>query len=72
VISYHSLEDGIVKRQFLLDSGKCFCGPNEAVCVCGKRTLLKVMTKKPLYPSLEEIRQNPRARAARLRYAERI
>jgi 16S rRNA (cytosine1402-N4)-methyltransferase len=72
VISYHSLEDGIVKRQFLLDSGKCFCGPQEAVCVCGKRKLLKVMTKKPLFPSPEEIERNPRARAARLRYAERI
>ncbi len=72
VISYHSLEDGIVKRQFLLDSGKCLCGPQEPVCVCGKRKLLKVMTKKPLYPSPEEIERNPRARAARLRYAERI
>jgi 16S rRNA (cytosine1402-N4)-methyltransferase len=72
VISYHSLEDGIVKRQFLLDSGKCFCGPTQPTCICGKRELLKVMTKKPVIPSDEEIRQNPRARAARLRYAERI
>ncbi|HBC46608.1 MAG TPA: 16S rRNA (cytosine(1402)-N(4))-methyltransferase [candidate division Zixibacteria bacterium] len=72
VISYHSLEDGIVKRQFLLDSGKCFCGPHLAICECGKRNLLKVMTKKPLYPTDEETHQNPRARAARLRYAERI
>jgi 16S rRNA (cytosine1402-N4)-methyltransferase len=72
VISYHSLEDRIVKRQFLLDSGKCFCGPQEPVCVCGKRKLLKVITRKPLYPSPEEIERNPRARAARLRYAERI
>jgi 16S rRNA (cytosine1402-N4)-methyltransferase len=72
VISYHSLEDGIVKRQFLLDAGKCFCGPNQAVCVCGKRNLLKVMTKKPLTPALDEIDRNPRASAAKLRYAERI
>jgi 16S rRNA (cytosine1402-N4)-methyltransferase len=72
VISYHSLEDGIVKRQFLLDSGKCFCGPQETVCVCGKRKLLKLLTKKPLFPSPAEIERNPRARAARLRYAERI
>ncbi len=72
VISYHSLEDGIVKRQFRLDSGKCFCGPYEPVCVCGKRNLLKVMTKKPLTPSDEETERNPRARSARLRYAERI
>jgi 16S rRNA (cytosine1402-N4)-methyltransferase len=72
VISYHSLEDGIVKRQFLLDSGKCFCGPNQPVCVCGKRNLLKPLSKKPLVPTPEEIDRNPRARAAKLRYAERI
>lgn len=72
VISYHSLEDGIVKRQFLLDSGRCLCDPDIPVCVCGKRTLLKVITKKPLRPSDRETMRNPRARAARLRYAERI
>ncbi len=72
VISYHSLEDAIVKRQFLLDSGRCFCGPTQPVCVCGKRTILEIKTKKPLTPSLEEIDRNTRARAARLRYAERI
>ena len=72
VISYHSLEDRIVKRQFQLDSGKCFCGPTQPVCMCGKRTVLKIITKKPLTPTIAEIRQNPRARAARLRYAERI
>jgi len=72
VISYHSLEDGIVKRQFLLDSGKCFCGPHEPVCVCGRRNLLRIMTKKPLTPSIQEMENNPRARAAKLRYAERI
>jgi 16S rRNA (cytosine1402-N4)-methyltransferase len=72
VISYHSLEDGIVKRQFLLDSGKCFCGPNQPVCICGKRNLLKPLSKKPLVPMPEEIHRNPRARAAKLRYAERI
>jgi 16S rRNA (cytosine1402-N4)-methyltransferase len=72
VISYHSLEDGIVKRQFQRDSGKCFCGPTEPVCICGKRNLLKIITKKPLLPSDEETKDNSRARAARLRYAERI
>jgi 16S rRNA (cytosine1402-N4)-methyltransferase len=72
VISYHSLEDGIVKRQFLHDSGKCLCGPNLPICVCGKRTLLKILTKKPITASIQEIRSNPRARAAKLRYAEKI
>ena len=72
VISYHSLEDGIVKRQFLLDSGRCFCGPAEPICICGKRKILKIMTKKPLTPAIEETKRNPRARSAKLRYAERI
>ncbi len=72
VISYHSLEDRIVKRLFLLNSGKCFCGPGVAECVCGRRNLLEVMTKRPLRPSEKEIMANPRARPARLRYAERI
>jgi 16S rRNA (cytosine1402-N4)-methyltransferase len=72
VISYHSIEDGIVKRQFRLDSGKCMCGPTEPRCRCGKREILKIMTRKPVTPTEEEIRRNPRSRAARLRYAERI
>lgn len=72
VISYHSLEDGIVKRLFLLNSGKCFCGPGTTECVCGRRNLLEVMTRKPLRPSEKEVKANPRARPARLRYAERI
>ena len=72
VISYHSLEDGIVKRQFQLNSGKCFCAPNMPVCTCGKRNLLQIITKKPLRPSEEEVARNSRARAARLRYAERV
>ncbi|MEE8417599.1 MAG: 16S rRNA (cytosine(1402)-N(4))-methyltransferase RsmH [candidate division Zixibacteria bacterium] len=72
VISYHSLEDRIVKRLFLLNSGKCFCGPEIAECSCGKRSLLEIKTKKPQRPSEKEIMANSRARPARLRYAERI
>lgn len=72
VISYHSLEDGIVKRQFLLNSGRCFCGPQQPVCVCGRRKLLKILSKKPVMATDDEIRSNPRARSARLRYAEKI
>ena len=71
VISYHSLEDGIVKRQFQLNSGKCFCAPVAPVCICGKRNLLRILSKKPIRPSEEEVARNSRARAARLRYAER-
>ncbi len=72
VISYHSLEDGIVKRLFLLNSGKCFCGPEIAECACGKRNLIEVKTKRPQRPSEKEIMVNSRARPAKLRYAERI
>ncbi len=72
VISYHSLEDGIVKRIFSLKSGKCFCGPGAVECECGSAKLLKVLTKKPRRPSPEQIEINPRARSARLRCAEKI
>ncbi|MEE9553773.1 MAG: 16S rRNA (cytosine(1402)-N(4))-methyltransferase RsmH [candidate division Zixibacteria bacterium] len=72
VISYHSIEDGIVKRIFSLNAGKCFCGPEVAVCRCGKENHLNILTKKPLRPSADEVRNNPRARSARLRYAEKI
>jgi 16S rRNA (cytosine1402-N4)-methyltransferase len=72
VISYHSLEDSIVKREFSLNAGKCFCGPGEETCRCGKREILKIKSKKPLRPSPQEVAANRRARSARLRYAERI
>lgn len=72
VISYHSLEDGIVKRLFQLYSGKCFCGPESTECSCGRQELLTIETPKPLRPSSEEIKANSRARPARLRYAEKI
>jgi len=72
VVSYHSLEDGIVKRAFLLNSGKCFCGPNEPSCRCGSRKILQVLTKKPIQPGEEEIAMNPRSRSAKLRYAQRL
>jgi len=72
VISYHSLEDGITKRVFRLYSGKCQCGPGVGVCECGARKLLDVKTRTPLRPGESEIAKNPRARSARLRYAEKI
>ncbi len=71
VISYHSLEDVIAKRQFKFFSGKCVCGPNVAQCECGAKKLIEIKTKKPIYPSREEIKNNSRARSARLRYAEK-
>ena len=72
VISYHSLEDGIVKKIFRLYAGKCQCGPGKGICECGARRIIEIRTKKPLRPSGDEVRENPRARSARLRYAEKI
>jgi 16S rRNA (cytosine1402-N4)-methyltransferase len=71
VISYHSLEDRIVKRTFARLSGRCECPPRLPVCACGAEPLLHLLTRKPLTPREEEIQANPRSRSARLRAAER-
>jgi len=72
VISYHSLEDGIAKRTLRLYSGKCQCGPGKGICECGARRIIDIKTKKLVRPNKTEVQQNPRARSARLRYAEKI
>lgn len=72
VISYHSLEDRIVKETFRRESGVCLCPPRMPACVCGARTALKVLTRRPIRPSEAEERRNPRSRSARLRVAEKI
>ena len=72
VLSYHSLEDRIVKDSFRRNSGVCFCPPKLPQCVCGARRLLRVLTRKPLTASEAEVAMNPRARSARLRCAEKI
>lgn len=72
VISFHSLEDRIVK-QFIEEKSKgCKCPPEFPKCVCGIKPGLKKITKKPVVPSEDEIRDNPRSRSAKLRVAERI
>jgi len=72
VISFHSLEDRIVK-QFLQDqSRQCTCPPDFPVCICGSRPPLKLVHRKPIIPTDAEIAVNPRARSAKLRVAERI
>lgn len=71
VISYHSLEDRIVKRLFQELSQDCTCPPEIPVCVCGNVPILKVITRKPLVASAEEVERNPRARSAKIRVAER-
>ncbi len=72
VITFHSLEDRIVKEAFKYEELDCVCPPESPVCTCDKERPLKIITKKPLLPSKEEIEKNPRARSAKLRVAERI
>ncbi len=72
VLSYHSLEDRIVKDFFKLKAARCVCPPEFPVCTCGKVQEMTVLTRKVVTPSPEEIRANPRARSARLRAAEKI
>ncbi len=71
VITFHSLEDRIVKQVFRQQEQGCICPPRLPVCVCGRKPKLKVITKKPVVPTQEEIGRNPRARSAKLRVAER-
>lgn len=72
VISYHSLEDRIVKDFFKSESIGCICPANAPICTCEKVKRLKIITKKVITPSDEEIKANTRARSAKLRVAERI
>lgn len=72
VISFHSLEDRIVKRFFREASSECNCPPEQPICTCDSHPSLKVLTRKPIRPSEPEIDQNPRARSARLRVAMKL
>ena len=72
VLSYHSLEDRIVKRFFQAERRGCVCPPEGPVCVCGRLPRLRLLAPKGLVPSSAEISANPRARSARLRAAERL
>ncbi len=72
VIAYHSLEDGIVKERFVEGARGCVCPPGIPVCVCHKLPVLKILTRKPLYAGQRELAENPRARSARLRAAEKL
>ncbi len=72
VISYHSLEDRIVKRFFQRESSDCICPPDAPICNCDHKATLRMLTRKPLGPSEAEIESNPRSRSAKLRSAERI
>ena len=72
VISFHSLEDRIVKDFMRREASECICPPGLPICVCGKRSTLKILTRKPVMPKAEEVERNPRARSARLRIAEKV
>ncbi len=72
IITFHSLEDRIVKNAFRELEKDCVCPKNFPVCVCGKRKEIEILTKKPITASEEELRSNPRAASAKLRIAERV
>ena len=72
VISYHSLEDAIVKDVFNKAANRCTCPPGLPVCVCKKMPVVKIVTKKPVVPTENEILKNPRARSAKLRVCEKL
>jgi 16S rRNA (cytosine1402-N4)-methyltransferase len=72
VISYHSLEDRLVKRLFTGLTGGCSCPPDLPVCTCAKVPVLRVITPRPVTPTDEEVAANPRARSAKLRAAEKL
>lgn len=72
IITFHSLEDRIVKQTFADLASGCTCPKDFPVCVCGKRPQVKVITRKPILPSKEELEENPRSRSAKLRVAEKL
>jgi 16S rRNA (cytosine1402-N4)-methyltransferase len=67
VISFHSLEDRIIKRTLLRLSGRCQCPPRMPTCRCGARKLVDLLTRRPIPPAADEIARNARARSAKLR-----
>jgi 16S rRNA (cytosine1402-N4)-methyltransferase len=72
ILSYHSLEDRIVKEAFKYEELDCICPKDYPVCKCDKESRIKILTRKPIVPTENEITRNPRARSAKLRAAERI
>ena len=71
IITFHSLEDRIVKTRFKTNENPCTCPPDFPVCVCGKKSRGRVITRKPILPSEEEIQENSRSKSAKLRVFER-
>jgi len=71
IITFHSLEDRIVKNTFKRLAQGCICPPEFPVCICNNKPKVKIISRKPILPSEREISENPRARSAKLRIAEK-
>ena len=72
VITFHSLEDRIVKTRFKTNENPCVCPPDFPICVCGRKSKGKVVTRKPVIPTEEEIKENKRSKSSKLRVFERV
>ncbi|MGI6778151.1 MAG: 16S rRNA (cytosine(1402)-N(4))-methyltransferase RsmH [Acetivibrionales bacterium] len=72
IITFHSLEDRIVKNEFKYRAEPCTCPKDFPVCICGKKCEIRVITRKPILPTQEELKQNSRSRSAKLRVAEKV
>jgi 16S rRNA (cytosine1402-N4)-methyltransferase len=72
VITFHSLEDRIVKQTFARSAKGCICPPRLPICSCGKKPILKILTQRPITPGPEEVEKNPAARSAKLRAVEKL
>ena len=72
IITFHSLEDRIVKDTFRTLATGCTCPPEFPVCVCGGKPKIRLLSKKPILPGKEELAENPRSHSAKLRTAERV
>jgi len=72
VISFHSLEDRLVKRFLVREASDCICPPEAPICTCGHRATMRIVTRRPIRPSTEEQGRNPRSRSARMRIGERL
>ena len=72
IITFHSLEDRIVKTEYAAQAKGCTCPPDFPVCVCGKKPVVKLVNRKPILPGEQELEENPRSRSAKLRIAEKI
>jgi 16S rRNA (cytosine1402-N4)-methyltransferase len=72
IITFHSLEDRIVKQAFASLASGCTCPKDFPICVCGNKPKVKLVNRKPILPSKEELEENPRSRSAKLRVAEKL